>query len=77
MVGHTHDDIDQSFSVIARHLAKTEAHSLESFCAAVRESYSGRPDPRRVDYQRPQPSVLYAVHDWKGFLEPFIDPCFR
>jgi hypothetical protein len=73
MVGHTHDDIDQSFSVIARHLAKTEAHSLQAFSAAVRQAYTGRPESR-VDYHQPEPSVVFAVHDWKGFLEPFIDP---
>ena len=76
MVGHTHDDIDQAFSVIARYLMKQDARTIPAFEDAVRQAYSGRSNARRVDYQVPEPSLVHGIHDWKSFLDPFIDRHF-
>ncbi len=35
MVGHTHEDVDQHFSVLSRYLRKNPAPSLESVLHAV------------------------------------------
>ena len=32
MVGHTHEDIDQGFSCLARHLQKTDALTVSGLC---------------------------------------------
>ena len=39
MVGHTHENIDQMFSCIARRLAKNDAHTLEVLTYQIEISY--------------------------------------
>ena len=39
MVGHTHENIDQMFSCVARRLAKNDAHTLEILTDQIEISY--------------------------------------
>ena len=39
MVGHTHENIDQMFSCVARRLAKNDAHTLEVLTDQIEISY--------------------------------------
>ena len=40
MVGHTHENIDQMFSCVARRLAKNDAHTLEALKEQIKVSYT-------------------------------------
>ena len=40
MVGHTHENIDQMFSCVARRLAKNAAHTLEALKEQIKVSYT-------------------------------------
>ena len=40
MVGHTHENIDQMFSFVARRLAKNDAHTLEALKDQIKVSYT-------------------------------------
>ena len=84
MVGHTHEDIDQYFSVISRKfntLIFKERHkgvyTFEEFQGAVRDAFLKEEFvPRCVD-------LVQANHDFQTWLSGFIDPdlqyitCFR
>ncbi|CAH3167732.1 unnamed protein product, partial [Pocillopora meandrina] len=40
VVGHTHENIDQMFSCVARRLAKNDAHTLEALKEQIKVSYT-------------------------------------
>lgn len=61
-VGHTHEDIDQGFSVLSRHLRKNAALSLSSYTATVRKAFSHRLDCPVIEY-------VNLKHDYKAWLE--------
>tara|TARA_B110001452_G_scaffold156267_1_gene130110 strand:- start:498 stop:2438 length:1941 start_codon:yes stop_codon:yes gene_type:complete len=64
MVGHTHEDIDQLFSVIARHFRSIEQITTPSqFEVELQEALA---------LQEPVLEPIKAVLDWASWLEPHI-----
>jgi hypothetical protein len=49
IVGHTHEDIDQRFSVLSRYLKNNEALSPSAFRCAIRDAYRARPGQAMID----------------------------
>ena len=66
-VGHTHEDIDQLFGVIARYLRRNPAHSLEQLATACKEAYKSS-NNTAVDLHA---EVLHRhqIFDFKSFLQ--------
>lgn len=74
-VGHTHEDIDQHFSVLSRHLKRHNALSKSAYEAVVLGAFSHILDKPRIEYVNvkrafkewiEQPGVLYDKR--KGIL---------
>ena len=61
-VGHTHEDIDQGFSVLSRHLKQVDAKSFSSF---VREDRAAFNNP----LEKPNVEVVNCKRDFKGWVE--------
>jgi hypothetical protein len=49
MVGHTHENIDQRFSVLSRYLKNKEALTPSAFRCAIRDAYRARPGQDIID----------------------------
>ena len=60
MVGHTHEDIDQMFSCVARRLLKHDAVSLKELKKEIAQSYT--PEIEVVE--------LDSIFDVKTWMEP-------
>lgn len=60
-VGHTHEDIDQGFSCIARYLRRVSAFTFEELMDAVRKSFKKESKPPNV-FQ------IGQSFDWKDFV---------
>ena len=61
-VGHTHEDIDQSFSVLSQHLKKTDAFSFEAYKEAAKGAYKHDLDIPEIEY-------VNIKRDIKSWLE--------
>lgn len=62
-VGHTHEDIDQCFSVIQKALAKREAFTFEEWAELVHESFKQDFNKiYRIEY-------VWAVNDYRKWME--------
>ena len=62
-VGHTHEDIDQCFSVIAQHLKRNHAHTYDQLVARCQEAFKdGFPTQSRCI--KPD-----EVMDWKAWID--------
>ena len=61
-VGHTHEDIDQSFSVLSRHLKKNQAMSFSSYRREVTAAYQNQLDCPKLEY-------VHVKRDYKKWLE--------
>jgi hypothetical protein len=71
MVGHTHEDIDQLFSVISYKLRQRDLvspTSLGKLCVRALE----KAGHRNVHFE-----ILSFQHDYKSWLLPFIDPALK
>ena len=67
LVGHTHEDIDQFFSVLTRHVAKLGVvKTPQAFQAEIQKAAAGK--GRKVDA-----SMVHAVPDWTNWLKPFAN----
>ena len=65
-VGHTHEDIDQGFSVLSRHLRQVDCLSLSSF---VREDKAAFNNPLEI----PNVEVVNVKRDYKSwFYQPGV-----
>jgi hypothetical protein len=64
-VGHTHEDIDQRFSIISNTLKRTNIDSLKEFLQLVE---------RGTSYKEAFVSArhLENVRDWKSFITPHL-----
>jgi hypothetical protein len=85
MVGHTHEDIDQMFSVLAWYLKNHAAPTFPAFCEAVekalnkklREDHIRRTvrvvdsDDNTLNYTCEGVQEVHAFSDW---LLPHVDP---
>ena len=71
-VGHTHQDIDQLFSVIAQYLKQSEAHSCEQLIAACTAAFTVYP----VWSRRLLASEIIDCQAWMGF-DTFPDAYLR
>ena len=60
VVGHTHEDIDQMFSCVARRLIKHDALTLKELKKEIAESYTPEIDVKEVD----------CMFDVKTWMEP-------
>ena len=74
LVGHTHEDIDQMFSVISRRFSRLVFNessraviSFEDFVDEVMLSFAQGNKPKCVER-------VAAIHDFSGWLAPFRDP---
>ncbi|XP_071958009.1 uncharacterized protein [Antedon mediterranea] len=63
MVGHTHEDIDQLFSCVAKYLNKYRASTLDHRRSAVENSYKKLPITS---------SIISYLHDIKNWLVPYM-----
>ena len=61
-VGHTHEDIDQGFSCIARHLRHVNAYTFAQLVKCVQDSFKKENKPPNV-FQ------IGQTFDWKSFVE--------
>ena len=61
-VGHTHEDIDQSFSVISRDLKRSDCLSPQELTIRIRNVFRNDPNPPHVQW-------LHAVWDYKAWFE--------
>jgi hypothetical protein len=65
--GHTHEDIDQFFSVLTRHMVRLGVvKTPQAFQAEMRKAATGK--GRRVDV-----SMVDAVPDWTAAMKPFAN----
>ena len=62
IVGHTHDDIDQRFSVISNILKRQDILSLKQMLAQVETGAWGR------DVAFTSAKLLENIWDWSGFI---------
>lgn len=62
-MGHTHEDIDQMFSCLSRHLNRNELATLDGFQAAWASCYSKT---------HVQCSTVDTVHDFKHFVNAYV-----
>ena len=60
-VGHTHEDIDQGFSCIARHLRRVNAYTFAQLAKAVRESF-------KKEDKHPNVFQIGEAFEWKSFV---------
>jgi hypothetical protein len=71
MVGHTHEDIDQFFSVIAAHLKMPHVicPDIPTFIAEVKNAFSN---------EKAQPTVIQlaalSIFDYKAIYKDYLDP---
>jgi hypothetical protein len=66
MVGHTHEDIDQTFSCFSRHLAKRNARTIPELFAEMESSYTPRPSCEQL-------RCTFDVKKWMdGYVEDKI-----
>jgi hypothetical protein len=65
IVGHTHEDIDQRFSIISNTLKRTNIDSLKELLELIQ---------RRTSYTKAFVSArhLENVQDWKSFIMPHL-----
>ena len=61
-VGHTHEDIDQGFSCIARHLRHVNAYTFAQLVKCVQESF-------RKENKPPNVFQIGQTFEWKSFVE--------
>ena len=63
MVGHTHCDVDQLFSIYAKLLKRKSWNGTEELVTLIKESYRGN-----------APSIIRNVqkYDWKNWMEPHL-----
>ena len=67
LVGHTHADIDQLFSVLTKKLRSCDAYTFDQWSSHVRAAYlNTQQNVRDVVY-------LWAVHDFKSWLMSVIN----
>lgn len=67
MPGHTHEDIDQYFSVLSRHLKLVSCWTYEEFVTEVYNAFKS---------EKWMPLVLTRInlnHDFQRWLAPFWD----
>ena len=60
-VGHTHEDIDQGFSVLSRHLRRVDALSHSSYEREVRAAFRQTLDKPDIEY-------VNVKRDWKAWI---------
>ena len=60
-VGHTHEDIDQGFSCIARYLRRVNAYTFAQLVKHVQDSFKKEEKP-------PQVFQVGQVFDWKAYV---------
>lgn len=66
MVGHTHTDIDQVFSVVAGKLDHVDTYTFDHWLREVQTCYiEPQQRIRDIDY-------LWALHDYRSWLNPHI-----
>jgi hypothetical protein len=71
MVGHTHEDIDQLFSVISGKVKVVDMVTPDCMGKIVKNALID------AGYDNVDFEVLTFLHDYKGWLTPLIDPHFK
>jgi hypothetical protein len=63
MVGHTHCDVDQLFSIYAKVLKRHSWNGTEELVSLIRGSYRGN-----------APTIVRDMHkyEWKSWMEPHL-----
>ena len=61
IVGHTHDEVDQLFSIVAQFLKGRDVSSLENLVQYLEDA---------PILPRPNVHILYHISDWKKFILP-------
>jgi hypothetical protein len=69
-VGHTHEDIDQTFSVISRHLVDKVIISPDDFKRELIEAFRGNTIIVKV-------KDIFVIPNYYGFYKPYIDTKFK
>jgi hypothetical protein len=78
LVGHTHEDIDQRFSVLSRHLNLHDALTPSAWRNRVHEAYTGRREQRPLEAHEGTPVIksVFSMHAYSAMLKPWIDPAY-
>jgi hypothetical protein len=69
-VGHTHEDIDQTFSVISRHIVDKVIISPDDFKRELIEAFQGNTILVKV-------KDVFVIPNYQSFYEPYIDIKFK
>ena len=69
-VGHTHEDIDQTFSVISRHLVDKVIISPDDFKRELIEAFRGNTIIVKV-------KDIFVIPNYQDFYQPYIDNKFK
>lgn len=64
--GHTHEDIDQLFSIIWRHIQRRFVHTPQQYKENIKIALG----------QQCEVHDIFVVPDYESFVRPFIDPKF-
>jgi hypothetical protein len=75
LVGHTHEDIDQRFSVLSRHLDVHDALTPSEWRTCVHDAYIERKNVRPNEPQEGTPVIksIFSMHAFSVTLKPWID----
>jgi hypothetical protein len=79
MPGHTHEDIDQRFSVLSRYLKIHDAITPSSWKMAVVAAFKARREERPNEPYEGVPIIrtLHSMHAFTAWLAPHIDPKYE
>src|SRR5690606_34082275 len=70
-VGHTHEDIDQLFSVISRKLKNNDAYTFTQWKREIFGAFNDDNDKiTSIEY-------VWALRDFRGWLAPFIRSAYQ
>ena len=76
MVGHTHEDIDQFFSVISKHLKQLHVicPDLESLLEAIKDAFKHSKDHSSKSFLQVITLPATSIFSYSALYEPIIDP---
>jgi hypothetical protein len=76
VVGHTHEDIDQRFSVLSKHLNLFDAVTPSQWAQRVTDAFSGPGSGAQYE-GLPRIRTVHSIYGYSSWLKPYISSDYK